>query len=145
MGFFNSLKNLLMPESVDTASDKLLQWLGIDTDKPKALAETTYFTCLKVLSETMGKMPLKLYQEDESGGRVRAPTADILLYRPNSVMTPSTFWSTMEANCQHYGNAYAWIRRDYKVFDFNRDRMSFDKEKSGYSSNIEWALEREKK
>ena len=80
MGFFNSLKNLFMPESVDTASDKLLQWLGIDTDKPKALAETTYFTCLKVLSETMGKMPLKLYQEDESGGRVRAPTADILLY-----------------------------------------------------------------
>ena len=114
MGFFNSLKNLFVPESVDTASDKLLQWLGIDTDKPKALAETTYFTCLKVLSETMGKMPLKLYQEDESGGRVRAPTVDILLYRPNSVMTPSTFWSTMEANCQHYGNAYAWIQRDYK-------------------------------
>ena len=114
MGFFNNLKNLLMPETVDTASEKLLQWLGIDTDKPKALAETTYFTCLKVLSETMGKMPLKLYQEDESGGRVRAPTADILLYRPNSVMTPSTFWSTMEANCQHYGNAYAWIQRDYK-------------------------------
>lgn len=114
MGFFNRLKNLFMPESVDTASEKLLQWLGIDKDKPKALAETTYFTCLKVLSETMGKMPLKLYQEDESGGRVRAPTADILLYRPNSVMTPSTFWSTMEANCQHYGNAYAWIQRDYK-------------------------------
>lgn len=114
MGFFNNLKNLLMPETVDTVSDRLLQWIGIDTDKPKALAETTYFTCLKVLSETMGKMPLKLYQEDESGGRVRAPTSDILLYRPNSVMTPSTFWSTMEANCQHYGNAYAWIQRDYK-------------------------------
>ena len=42
MGFFNSLKNLFMPESVDAASDRLLQWLGIDTDKPKALAETTY-------------------------------------------------------------------------------------------------------
>lgn len=114
MGFFNRLKNLFTPESVDTASEMLLQWLGVDTAKPKALSETTYFTCLKVLSETMGKMPLKLYQEEESGGRVRAPTSDILLYRPNSVMTPSTFWSTMEANCQHYGNAYAWIQRDYK-------------------------------
>lgn len=114
MRFFNRLKNFFTPETVDTASEKLLQWLGIDTDKPKALAETTYFTCLKVLSETMGKMPLKLYTEDESGGRVRAPTADILLYRPNSVMTPSTFWSTMEANCQHYGNAYAWIQKDYR-------------------------------
>ncbi len=115
MGFFNSLKNFFIPETADTASERLRQWLGIDDDitTPKALAETTYFTCLKVLSETMGKMPLKLYKEDVTGGRVRADAVDVLLYRPNSVMTPSTFWSTMEANCQHYGNAYAWIQRDY--------------------------------
>lgn len=115
MGFFNSLKNFFIPETADTASERLRQWLGIDDDitTPKALAETTYFTCLKVLSETMGKMPLKLYKEDATGGRVRADAVDVLLYRPNSVMTPSTFWSTMEANCQHYGNAYAWIQRDY--------------------------------
>lgn len=115
MGFFNSLKNFFIPETADTASERLRQWLGIDDDitTPKALSETTYFTCLKVLSETMGKMPLKLYKEDATGGRVRADAMDVLLYRPNSVMTPSTFWSTMEANCQHYGNAYAWIQRDY--------------------------------
>lgn len=115
MGFFNSLKNFFVPETADTASERLRQWLGIDDDitTPKVLAETTYFTCLKVLSETMGKMPLKLYKEDATGGRVRADAVDVLLYRPNSVMTPSTFWSTMEANCQHYGNAYAWIQRDY--------------------------------
>lgn len=115
MGFFNSLKNFFIPETTDTASERLRQWLGIDDDitTPKALSETTYFTCLKVLSETMGKMPLKLYKEDATGGRVRADAVDVLLYRPNSVMTPSTFWSTMEANCQHYGNAYAWIQRDY--------------------------------
>ena len=115
MGFFNSLKNFFIPETTDTASERLRQWLGIDDDitTPKALSETTYFTCLKVLSETMGKMPLKLYKEDATGGRVRADAVDVLLYRPNSVMTPSTFWSAMEANCQHYGNAYAWIQRDY--------------------------------
>lgn len=115
MGFLSNLKNFFIPETADTASERLRQWLGIDDDitTPKALAETTYFTCLKVLSETMGKMPLKLYKEDATGGRVRAACTDVLLYRPNSVMTPSTFWSTMEANCQHYGNAYAWIQRDY--------------------------------
>lgn len=115
MGFLSNLKNFFIPETADTASERLRQWLGIDDDitTPKALAETTYFTCLKVLSETMGKMPLKLYKEDVTGGRVRADAVDVLLYRPNSVMTPSTFWSTMEANCQHYGNAYAWIQRDY--------------------------------
>lgn len=114
MGILQGIKSFFQPETADLSSEKLLQWLGIDgKGPPKALAETTYFTCLKVLSETMGKMPLKLYIEDDTGGRVRAPTSDRLLYRPNAIMTPSTFWSTMEANCQHYGNAYAWIQRDY--------------------------------
>lgn len=96
-------------------NDVLLQWLGIDPHT-KALSETTYFTCLKVLSETMGKLPLKCYVEDEKGGRVRAPTdrtLDRILHRPNPYMTPATFWTTMEANCQHYGNAYAWIQKRY--------------------------------
>ena len=103
-------------EVADLNSEKMLEWLGIDTKDPKALSETTYFTCLKVLSETMGKLPLKCYVEDDNGGRVRAPTdksIDKVLYRPNPYMTPSTFWTTMEANCQHYGNAYAWIQRRY--------------------------------
>lgn len=97
------------------SNDALLNWLGIDPHT-KALSETTYFTCLKVLSETMGKLPLKCYVEDDRGGRVRAPTdktLDRILYRPNQYMTPATFWTTMEANCQHYGNAYAWIQRKY--------------------------------
>ena len=35
------------------------------------------------------------------------------MYRPNPVMTPSTFWSTIEVNCEHYGNAYVWIQTVY--------------------------------
>jgi HK97 family phage portal protein len=103
-------------EVADLNSEKLMEWLGIDAKNPKALSETTYFTCLKVLSETMGKLPLKCFVEDDNGGRVRAPTdksLDKVLYRPNPYMTPSTFWTTLEANCQHYGNAYAWIQRRY--------------------------------
>lgn len=121
MSLWNKFKNYFSNKmSVETASEngfeKLMEWWGIDAGNPKAIAETTYFTCMKVLSETMGKMPLKLYQEDESGGRVRAPTdktADLLMYRPNPVMTPSTFWSTIEANCEHYGNAYVWIQTQF--------------------------------
>lgn len=104
-------------KEVGLNSNTLLQWLGIDpNEEPDALSETTYYTCLKVLSETMGKLPLKCFIEDSDGGRVRAPTdktLDRVLYRPNQYMTPSTFWTTMEANCQHYGNAYAWIQRRY--------------------------------
>lgn len=91
MGFFSAIKRMMRNEiaadvSQNNGFDKLVEWWGIDQAKPKAINETTYFTCLKVLSETMGKMPLKFYQEDESGGRVRAPTnnaADMLMYRPN--------------------------------------------------------------
>ena len=80
MGFLNVVKGIIFRNeiaadvSADNGFEKLVEWLGLDSSKPKAIAETTYFTCLKVLSETMGKMPLKFYQEDKSGGRVRAPT-----------------------------------------------------------------------
>ena len=122
MSIWNTIKERIFKNeiSADTADgngfEKLMKWWGIDSEKPKAIAETTYFTCLKVLSEAMGKMPLKFYKEDESGGRVRAPTdriANLLMYRPNPVMTPSTFWSTIEVNCEHYGNAYVWIQTEY--------------------------------
>ena len=96
---------------------RLLEFLGIDDENKKPTAEATYFTCLKVLSEAIGKMPLKYYQEDENGGRVRAPTlskgAELLLNRPNPYMTPSTFWSTVELNCENYGNAYVWIQTKF--------------------------------
>lgn len=118
MSIFSRLKNLI-PAETETASleeDKLLEWLGIDREKPEAIQETTYYTCLKVLSETMGKMPLKYYKTNPEGGRVREPPNDVgrlLMIRPNPVMSPSTFWTTMEANCQHFGNSYAWIQRKY--------------------------------
>ena len=119
MNIFSRIYHAILNDvEVQTTSEweTLAKWLGIDPEKPEAISETTYYTCLKVLSETMGKLPLKCYVEDAKGGRVRAPTdrsIDRVLHRPNSYMTPSTFWTTMEANCQHWGNAYAWIQRKY--------------------------------
>ena len=95
--------------------EELLKWLGIKPGKQKAINEVTYYTCLKMLAETMGKLPLKFYKT-EGEGRVRAdPDAGIglLMNRPNPVMTPATFWTTIEANCQHYGNGFAWIQTVY--------------------------------
>ncbi|MBQ0079684.1 MAG: phage portal protein [Eubacterium sp.] len=120
MNIFQRFYNAIIPSSTGVDTDeytRLLEFLGIDKSDPKAIQETTYYTCLKILSETMGKLPLKCYVEDSDGGRVRAPTTerniDLLLKRPNPYMTPATFWTTLEANCQHYGNAYAWIQRRY--------------------------------
>ena len=58
-----SIKNEISADSPSgNTLEKLLELLGIDQTKPKAIAETTYFTCLKALSETMGKMTLKFYK-----------------------------------------------------------------------------------
>lgn len=114
---FLKIKNLISPpKTVDMKSEELLEWLGISTTPKRLVSEVTYFTCLKMLSETLGKMPLKFYQETEQG-IVKAKSNEahrLLKIRPNPLMTPTVFWSTIEQNRNHYGNAYVWIRRVYK-------------------------------
>ena len=108
--------NALTGKTANLNDAELLDWLGIsDRKNKKIISEVTYFTCMKMLSETMGKMPLKYYQETERG-RIRADPTDttyVLTVRPNDYVTPSTLWSTAEFNCQHYGNGYIWLQRQY--------------------------------
>lgn len=90
-----------------------LKFLGINPDADgSALSEATYFACLKVLAEAMGKLPVRVMRYNEQHG-VRAdrahPLFRVLHDRPNPYMTATTFWSTLEFNRNHYGNAYVWI------------------------------------
>lgn len=92
----------------------LYKFLGINPDESEdVLSEATYFACMKVLSEAIGKLPLKLLQYNEKNGVETArkhALYKILHSRPNPYMTASTFWSTVEFNRNHYGNAYVWIQ-----------------------------------
>lgn len=94
--------------------NQLYKFLGIDSGANKdTLSEATYFSCLKVLSESVGKLPLKILKHTENNGvfTVRDhPLYAVLHDRPNPYMTASTFWSTVEFNRNHYGNAYVWIQ-----------------------------------
>lgn len=110
---FKWLKRLFKNETVDMMNPKLLEWLGIDPDTPKdKLSEATYFACLKILAESLGKLPLKMYQNTEKGivKSDKMEMYNILKMRPNPYMTSTTFWSTVEMNRNHYGNAYVWCR-----------------------------------
>ena len=95
----------------------MMEWLGIDPgSSKKTINEATYFTCLKMLSETMGKIPLKFYKQTEKG-KIRADpdkAARLLMERPNRIMTPATFWGTVEYNCEHFGNSYVWIQTSFE-------------------------------
>lgn len=92
--------------------NQLLDFLGVKNVKGDALSEATYFACLKVLSESIGKLPLKIQQHTTNKGiRIARehPYYRMLNERPNRFMTSSTFWGLMELCRDHYGNAYAWI------------------------------------
>lgn len=90
------------------------EWLGIGYRNKSELREVTYYTCMKILSETMGKLPIKVYEWKKKQGRVRADpdsTSKLLNGRPNPHMTPSIFFATVENNRNHFGNGYVWIQR----------------------------------
>lgn len=94
--------------------NNLYKFLGIDPDQDsKALSEACYFSCLKVLSESIGKLPLKLLRHNENNGvevMTKHPLYRILHDRPNPYMTAASFWSAVEYNRNHWGNAYVWIQ-----------------------------------
>lgn len=75
------------------------------------LSELTYYTCLKALSESLGKIPC--YVTDEEKRRVRGHEVNYALnVRPNEYQTPSQFFTYLEYCRNHYGNCYAFIQRD---------------------------------
>ena len=92
--------------------NQLLSFLGVHNVTGSALSEATYFACCKVLSESGGKLPLKIQQHiDGQGIRIARehPYFRMLNERPNRYMTASVFWSTMELCRNHFGNGYAMI------------------------------------
>ena len=113
--------------TVTLNSDTFMDWLGI-RKKRKPTGEVTYFTCLKMLSETLAKMPIKFYQNTDKGvlEPEKTDVSRLLQTRPNPFMTPTTFWNTVEMNRNHYGNAYVYIRRVFNRKKFGGEIKILD-------------------
>ena len=75
-----------------------------------------YQTCLKMMSETLAKIPWKYYQKTEKGiiEPELSDVAKLLKNRPNPFMTPTAFWNAVEMNRNHFGNAYVYVRSKFK-------------------------------
>lgn len=114
----NFMNKEVVPNTIASfGSTTILDWLGLSEDSQTNEKESTYFTCLKVNSESIAKMPIKVYQSSEDGNieeisKGRIPY--LLKVRPNPYMTPSIFWNTVEQNRLHHGNAYVYIEREFK-------------------------------
>lgn len=98
---------------------RLLEVLGIDSGDvnvrgKNALKVDTVYACIRILSESIAKLPIKVYQEDETGVKkqTRHPAYQLLRLRPNPYMSAYDFWKCMEAQNSMFGNAYASIEFD---------------------------------
>ncbi|WP_238886435.1 phage portal protein [Clostridium sp. YIM B02551] len=118
MIFRNSIKNQEASEESANWSqsfNELINFLGISENSlllsgKNALKEVIVYTCIKILSEAIGKLPLKIYQDNEGVRKA----SDHYLYqlfklRPNPYMSASDFWKCMEVLRNIHGNSYAWI------------------------------------
>lgn len=98
--------------SEEMTLNQLLDFLGVHDVTGEAMQEAVYFACNKVLSEAIGKLPLKVQQYTEDKGiRVARehPFYRMLNERPNRYMSASVFWAFEELCRNHFGNAYALI------------------------------------
>lgn len=120
-GIRNKIANVIATSDSEVVRKKevitlnqLIDFLNIGGVKEEALSEATYFACLKILSEALGKLPLKLLQSNDKQGIIEAkdhPYYKILRYRPNKFMSSTTFWSTIEQNRNHHGNSFVYIHK----------------------------------
>lgn len=82
-------------------------------DSDTALCIESVYTCIRIISNTIGSLPLKLY-EIKPKGREEAVENDLynlLSVSPNSEMGAVVFWQTVITGMALTGNAYVYIQR----------------------------------
>ncbi|AYO01520.1 phage portal protein [Pseudomonas monteilii] len=87
---------------------------GVRITTRTALSISMVWSCVKVLSESLSGLPLKLY-EDKQGGRQMISGNDRmlkLLRKPNPYMTMLNFLKFVVVNMALRGNAFALIERN---------------------------------
>lgn len=98
-------------------NDRLAELFGMNIGNVSvsgfnSLKETTVYICTKIRSESVAKLPLKLYQNKKEDRKHEL--FYMLKVRPNEYMSSINFWKCIEAQRTIKGNAYAYIRRDKK-------------------------------
>jgi HK97 family phage portal protein len=124
---FDSLRNFLGLEKrqvieLNKDDEILAKWLGINVDEvsvkgKNALKVATVFSSIKILAESVSKLPIKVYQEDETG--IQKSTKhylhNLLRLRPNPYMSTMNFFGALETQLNLYGNSFANIEYDQRT------------------------------
>lgn len=90
---------------------------GIDITETSALSFAAVYACIRVISESVAQIPLKVYERLPNGGKRESashPLYMLLHDWPNDEMTSFTWREAMAAHLCGWGNCYSFI-------DFARD------------------------
>lgn len=82
---------------------------GQNVTLDRSLRVTAVWACVRLLSETISTLPIKVYERKADGSRVEAVGTDlhnVLTLEPNSVQTPSKLLEFLVASLSIKGNAY---------------------------------------
>ncbi|BAK10841.1 phage portal protein [Pantoea ananatis] len=90
------------------------EWMGMSSSgkvvsADKAIQLSAVWACVRLLSESVSTLPLKIYQRQDDGSRKPAtqhPAYQVLCRRPNLEMTPSRFMLMLVASICLRGNGF---------------------------------------
>ncbi|MEY0842956.1 phage portal protein, partial [Providencia rettgeri] len=90
------------------------EWSGVSTSgklvtADKAMQLSTVWACVRLLSESISTLPIKIYQSRSDGSRTLAkehPVYRLLCKQPNIEMTPSRFMLMVVASLCLRGNSF---------------------------------------
>ncbi|WP_323151438.1 phage portal protein [Pseudomonas glycinae] len=87
---------------------------GVRVNTKTALSISMVWSCVKILSESLSGLPLKLFDDAESGRKqvLGNDPAQKLLRKPNPYMTRLNFLKFVVVNMALRGNAFALIERN---------------------------------
>lgn len=110
-------------------------WAGVDVNEETALQMSAVYACIRILSDTIAHLPLKLYQRMGNGREEVSGTklVDLFKYAPNQEMSAYRFKQLFMGHLTAWGNAYTYISRDLsnrviELWPLRPDRMQVKRE-----------------
>ena len=87
---------------------------GRQVDEPTAMGSTAVGACVRLISETIGTLPLHIYEWTSDGvrRRLRDDRVQAVMSDPNPEMDEVQFRETLTAHALTWGNGYAEVERD---------------------------------
>lgn len=112
--------NVTFSLSDPEASQKLTSFMGgaasvtgKAVNSSTSMQVTAFFACVRLLAETMGALPSRIYERQKDGNAqpVDHPLGEVLIDQPNSDMNGVEYREASTANCSAHGNTYSLIER----------------------------------